>query len=118
MKTWTKTLIVTSIAILLTSVAAIFVLAVSAGGTAGGILSTGRSVMAYSDSISLSSTFSSDTATIRTAGKTIVVHPTTLEVDGALVATINKDVSDIEVRVKRGVVTFVADGKSLATDIR
>ncbi|MBI1323203.1 hypothetical protein GC170_08445 [bacterium] len=89
-----------------------------AGGSAGGTLSTGRSVMTYSDSLNLNSTFSHDTATIRTAGMTIIVKPTNLEVDGAEVATIGNDVSNIEVRVKRGKVTFVADGEPVATKLR
>ncbi len=81
------------------------------GGSAAGSLANGRIVETYSDSLFLSSRFSTDTATIRTAGKTIVVEPTRLIVDGELIANIDKEVSKVEVRVERGVVTFVADGE-------
>lgn len=89
-----------------------------AGGSAGGTLASGRSVMTHSDSIWLSSTFSSDTATIETAGKKILVQPTSLIVDGVIVANIDKDVVDVQVRVKRGVVNFVADGAPVQTSLR
>ena len=92
--------------------------AIFAGGSAGGTLASGRSVMTHSDSISLSSTFTSDTATIETAGKKILVQPTSLVVDGVIVANIDKDVADVQVRVKRGVITFVADGTPVATSLR
>ena len=89
-----------------------------AGGSAGGTLSTGRNVMAHSDSLSLSKVFSSDTATIETAGMTIVVQPSSLIVDGTTVAFIDKDVSDVQVKVKQGLVTFEADGKPVQTAVR
>ena len=89
-----------------------------AGGSAGGTLSTGRSVFTHSDSVALSSTVSQDTATIETAGKTIVVEPTRLIVDGTIVATIKEHVSNVEVVVRRGAVTFVADGMSVQIALR
>ena len=92
--------------------------AMLAGGSAGGSLQSGRNVMAYSDSIWLSSTSSSDTATIETAGKKILVKPTSLIVDGVIVANIDKDVADVQVHVKRGVITFVADGTPVQTSSR
>ena len=92
--------------------------AMLAGGSAGGTLSSGRSVMTYSDSVSLSSTFSPDTATIEISGKKILVQPTSLIVDGTIVANIKKDVADVQVHVKRGVVTFVADGTAVKTLLR
>lgn len=85
------------------------------GGSAGGTLASDRSVVTHSDSFSLSSTFTSDTATIETAGKKIVVQPTSLVVDGVVVATIDADVSEVQVRVKQGVVTFEADGTRVVT---
>lgn len=96
----------------------LLVAAMLAGGSAGGTLASGRSVMTHSDSISLSSTFTSDTATIETARKKILVQPTSLVVDGVVVATIDKDVAEVQVRVKRGVITFVADGATVATSLR
>jgi len=69
------------------------------------------SVNASSDSVNLSAQFGKDTAEIETAGKTILVQPTALVVDGVKVADIDKGVADVHVDVKRGVVSFVADGK-------
>lgn len=90
----------------------------SGGGSAGGTLPSGRCVMTYSDSMFLSSTFSSDTATIKTAGKKIVVQPTSLSVDGVTIANIDEDVAVVQVNVKRGVVTFVADGTPVHKSLR
>ena len=106
------------IAIPLLAITILLAIVIFAGGSAGGTLASGRSVMTHSDSISLSSTLSSDTATIETAGKKILVQPTLLIVDGMIVANIDKDVADVQVRVKRGVVTFVADGTPVETSLR
>jgi len=98
-----------------TGFASIVILAalVSAGcsGSSHGRLASGRAVNVYSDSINLSAQFGEDTAKIETAGKVILVQPTALVVDGVKVADIDKDVADVRVDVKRGVVSFVADGK-------
>ena len=80
-------------------------------GACHGRLASGRAVNASSDSVDLSAQFGKDTAEILTAGKTILVQPTALVVDGVKVADIDKDVADVRVDVKRGVVSFVADGK-------
>jgi len=84
-----------------------------AGGSTSGTLATGRSVVTHSNSIYLSSAFSRDTATIRTAGKTIVVRPTCLLVDGVQVADIDEAAASIEVRMNRRKISVVADGKLL-----
>lgn len=89
--------------------------AMLAGGSAGGTLQSGRSVMAYTDAIYLWSNSTTDTATIKTAGKTILVKPTALVVDGTTVARIDEDVTDVRVHVKRGEVTFVTDGTQIET---
>ncbi len=109
----TMLLAIASLAIMTFLAAAIF-----GGGSAGGTLASGRSVMAHSDSISLSSTLSGDTATIETAGIKILVQPTSLVVDGMIVADIDKDVADVQVHVNRGVVSFVADGRPVETSLR
>ena len=88
------------------------------GGAAGGTLATGRSVMTYSDSLFLSSELRGDTATIKTGGKTIIVKPTALFVDGSSVATIDEKVSDVEVRVKDGTIRFLADGEMVTPTMR
>ncbi len=88
------------------------------GSSAGGTLATGRSVMTYSDSFYLSSTLHDDTATIKTAFKTIVVEPAGLFVDGSNVATIDPKVSKVEVRVTRGNIRFLADGKIVTPTTR
>lgn len=100
------------------AIAALFLSVLLAGGTAAGTLSTGRSVTAHSDSIALSATFAPDTATIRTSGKTIVVGPTTLSVDGRTIANIKEDVADIKVQVKGGAITFLADGNPVPTILK
>ena len=94
------------------------IFAMFSGGSAGGTLASGRSVMTYSDSIFLSSELRGDTAIIKTDGKTIVVNPTTLVIDGANVAIIDEEVSAVQVTVKKGVVNFVVDGKTVATTMR
>lgn len=93
-------------------------MATLAGGSAGGTLSTGRRVMAYSDSIYVSSTFSKDTVTIKTGGKTIVVQPTRLIVDGANVASLDEKTAAVQVWVNRGTITLVADGQPVLTRMR
>ena len=94
------------------------VFALSGGGSAGGTLSTGRSVIAYSDSAFLTSQLTADTAIIETAGKTIVVRPTVLLVDGSEVATIPASVADVRVVVEDGFITFFADGEVVPTTLR
>ncbi len=90
-------------------------LAMTAGGSAGGTLSTGRSVMAYSDSLFLSSKLSADTATIKTGGKTIVVKPASILVDGVMVGAIDESTADVEILARNGTITFIADGQTLST---
>ena len=92
--------------------------AMFSGGSAGGTLASGRSVLTYSDSMFLSSELRGDTAVIKTDGKIIVVKPTTLVVDGANVACIDERVSVVEVTIKNGMINFVADGKTVATTLR
>jgi len=82
----------------------------SSGGC-GGTLATGRCVTANSDGWSVTSRFSHDTATITTAGRTIVVAPTQLVVDGRAVAVVAEDAKLIDVTVRDGEVSFIADGR-------
>jgi len=89
-----------------------------AGSSSGGRLQSGRNVLTNSDSIYCWTTFSSDAATIKTGRKEIIVQPASLIVDGVTVASIDKNVSFVQVRVKRGAVTFVADGKPVQTSLR
>ena len=83
------------------------------GGSAGGTLASGRSIMTYSDGLTLKSNFSADTAIIRTAGYTIVVGPTDLTVDGRTLAQIEESVADVKVHVQNGAIEFVADGSTI-----
>jgi hypothetical protein len=85
----------------------------SGGGGSGGTLATGRAVGTNSDGWSTSATYGRDTATITTAGHTIVVAPTKLVVDGNAVATIDEGVKAVTVTVRRGEVSFVADGRAV-----
>jgi hypothetical protein len=82
-----------------------------AGGSTSGTLATGRTVVTYSDSMFLSSAFSGGTATIKTAGQTILVCPNSLSIDGIKVADIDEAVTSVEVRMKRREVTVIADGQ-------
>jgi hypothetical protein len=84
-------------------------------GSCGGGLQSGRAVNAYSDTIWLYSESTADTATIKTPGKTILVQPTAILVDGVKVADIDENVADVRVRIKRGDVSIVADGVHIKT---
>ena len=106
------------VAIPMVAVVSLLAIALFSGGSAGGTLATGRSVMTYSDSMFLSSEFRDDTATIKTDGKMIVVKPTALLVDGVNVATIDAKVADVKIRVKDGTVDLFADGRKVASTIQ
>ena len=102
-------------ACLLAALVAFVVIALQfASGSAGGTLESGRSVMTYADSWYLGTEFQGDTATIRTAGHTIVVAPTQLSVDGKMLATMDKSIAAVDVTVRDGEIWFVADGTEVA----
>lgn len=98
--------------------AVLIALSLFAGGSASGTLSTGRTVTAHSDSLYLFSECSSDTATIKTAGKTIVVRPRSLLVDGQAVGSIDVRVQSVDVTVKDGAITVIADGMPVPLMLR
>lgn len=106
------------LAIPLLAITILIVNVMLAVSSSGGRLSSGRTVLTNSDSIYCWSTFSSDAATISTGRQEIVVQPTALIVDGTTVANIDEDVAYVQVRVNRGVVSFVADGKTVQTSLR
>lgn len=81
------------------------------GSSAMGTLSSGRSVEIKSDSHSITARFNKDTATIHTSGKTIIVGPTNISIDSIDVATIDEQARRVQVDVKNGTATFLADGK-------
>ena len=91
--------------------AILFVLLARTGGGCGGTLMTGRTVGANSDAWSCSATYGRDTATITTAGHTIVVAPTQLLVDGGHYGAIDESVKSVIVTVRDGDISFVADGQ-------
>lgn len=93
-------------------------LVLGSGSSAGGTLVSDRSVMTRSDSWYLSSTFSADTATIRTAGRSIVVAPGELRVDGQKVASVDSSAKLVEVLVRGDTISFVADGMTVASSRR
>lgn len=111
-----KTLLISLITIPLLVLGGILMTAILAGFSAGGTLSTDRNGFTHSNSMMLSSSLSSDTAKIQTDGRTIVVKPTQLIVDGTIIAMIDKSVSSLE--VQRGKITFSANGKPVATSLR
>ena len=86
--------------------------------SAGGTLASGRSVTTQSDSWYISSGFSNNTATIHTAGHSIVVTPTQLTIDGAIYATIAESIKAVAVTVNDGEITFTADGKPVPPYLR
>ena len=90
---------------------AVVVTGLAAGGSTGGTLASGRSVIADSDALALSSVFSADSAMIKTAGHTIDVRPDRLVIDGRVVASIDRKVAEVKVHVIGGTVGFEADGQ-------
>lgn len=96
-------------------VTGILALGALAGGSCGGMLGCGRTVMAHSDSWYLTSTFTGDVATIETAGRTIVVGPTNLQVDGRSLGSIDASVKSVDVVVEGREISFVADGRKVAS---
>jgi hypothetical protein len=85
------------------------------GGSCGGTLATGRVVNAQSDSWYLSSQFSQDSATINIPGRTILIGPTNLQIDGQTLATIPVSAKLVDVVVKGNAISFVADGRPVGT---
>lgn len=98
----------------LLAVVAVFVgLAGFSGGSTSGVLSTGRTVTVFADAIYLVTELSGDTATVTANRRKIVVLPSSLVVDGIKVGDIDDAVRTVEVRVKAGAITFVADGQAV-----
>ena len=93
----------------------VLVVGALSGGSASGRLSSGRSVNAQSDSWYLKCNFAADTATIETAGRTIVVAPDQLLVDGRALAAMDATTRSVNVSVRGNAITFVADGKTIAS---
>jgi hypothetical protein len=108
-----KRVFISFAAVALLLVVGVLVLGALSGGSCGGILATGRAVNAQSDSWYVTSTFSRDTATIKTAGHTIEVGPTDLLVDGQLVTTVDASVKSVDVTVKGSAISFIADGRTV-----
>ncbi|GAB5403915.1 MAG: hypothetical protein Aurels2KO_21460 [Aureliella sp.] len=86
----------------------------TAGGSAGGTLASGRSVSTSSDGFNISSKFSGDTATIETSGMVIVVEPERLLIDGKTIAAIPVDAKKVQVNVQGGEVEFIVDGEAIS----
>lgn len=88
------------------------------GSSAGGTLSSGRTVLVVSDTVYLCSEFSKESATITANNRKIVVHPKSLIVDGRKVGDLDEAARAVEVRVKFGTITFLADGKDVPTTLK
>lgn len=110
-----RTLFRITVAALAMISASFLLMAALSGGSAGGRLATGRMITANSDSIYISSQFQGDTATIKTSGKTIVVAPSNIQIDGVTVATLDAAVADVRIDVKHGTIKFLADGSPVST---
>ena len=94
--------------------AMLFWLAGGFSGSCGGTLQNGRCVMAHSDSWYVNCAFDRETATISAPGHLIVVAPTEVNVDGHTRIPIAESTLSVDVHVRRGTVTLVADGKTVA----
>jgi len=81
--------------------------------SAAGTLASGRSVSATGSGWYLSLNTTTDTATIRSPGRTIVVAPTTLQIDGKPVASIAATAKSVSVRIEGSEVAFTADGQPI-----
>lgn len=88
------------------------------GGSVGGTLPSGRNVTAASDGFAIGMEYSQDTATIRTCGYTVVVAPARVTVDGQQLATLDPAMKNVDLSIKGGDVTVVADGKTVGTTRR
>jgi hypothetical protein len=88
------------------------------GGSCGGTLASGRSVGANSEGWFIRASNTRDTATITTPGHKIVVAPTELIVDGGHYAAIDESVKSVLVTVRKGGISFVADGKAVVQQIK
>jgi hypothetical protein len=108
-----KRVFISFAAIALLLVVGVLTLGALSGGSCGSVLATGRVVNAQSDSWYVTSSSSHDTATIQTAGRTIEVGPTDLRVDGQLVTTVDSSVKSVDVIVKGGAISFIADGRTV-----
>jgi hypothetical protein len=83
------------------------------GGSCGMTLPTGRSIDASSDTIYLSaSRVGQDTSKINLGGKTVVVEPKRIIVEGVEVATIDESARKVSVLRSQGEIVVIADGKT------
>ena len=107
------------IAATLVMLAVVFVALVShSGSSAGGTLSSGRTVLVVSDTLYLCSEFCKESATITANNRKSVVHTTSLIVDGRKVGDLDEAARAVEVRVKFDTITFLADGKDVQTTLK
>ena len=84
------------------------------GGSCGGTMQSGRCVMAHPDAWYVNSSFDRDVATITTPDHLVVVSPTEIDVDGHTRILIEASTQTVDVHIRRGTVTLVADGKTIA----
>jgi hypothetical protein len=111
-----KTGIAIVFAVLLLAAACLFITAMLYGeSSAGAILASGRCVAASGNSWYLSLTTSGETATIQLAGRTIVVAPTSVQVDGRSVASLPATAKLVTVDVQDGEITLTADEQRIDT---
>lgn len=83
------------------------------GGSCGGILASGRAVIATSDTLSTSATFAADTAQLQLGSLTVDVQPTQVVVDGRPVADLDAQAKKVLVTRADGQLTIVADGATV-----
>jgi hypothetical protein len=78
-------------------------------------LASGRQIVCAATGIYISLETHSDTAIIRTMSRTVTIAPTKLQVDGRTVVTIPATTKMVDVRIRQGNVTFVADGEAVGS---
>jgi hypothetical protein len=79
----------------------------------GATLANGRTINASADCCYIGVESTPDTATIRTFRKTVWVSPTELRVNDCTVEIIPANTKSLDVIIRDGEVSFIADGKPL-----
>jgi hypothetical protein len=90
-------------------------LATLAGGSCSGTPSSGRTITVHADTFFMASEFAKDTATVTADRRVVVVRPDELKVDGVIVGAIDPAAMNVEVRLRAGVVSCLADGAVVKT---
>lgn len=83
-------------------------------GSCGGTTLNGRCVMAHSDTWYVECDIEGETAKITTPDNLVVVSSTSIDVDGRVRIPISPTITSVDVAVRGGTITVLADGVVLA----